>query len=198
MLQYIQFPYRLVTYADLGLVALITVVLAALHRIGEAARVQVLLLAAIAAISFGQAIAQNVERVLPRQPRRRLRLDGQPPPTWYAPPQFADASAPLLEPSLEPGFPSPVEEPAAESYSAAYPPARRARPDQHPDRHLLRRRRGRAPGRPQPGGDDGRPPARLERAARGHGQSRSGDRGVVGRWLTFFTIALCIVLLAVA
>ncbi|HET9185962.1 MAG TPA: hypothetical protein VFN82_07420, partial [Solirubrobacterales bacterium] len=57
--RYIQFPYRLVTYADLTAIGLVTLALAAMRRAGAPGRVAVWLLAAVAAFSFVLALRQN-------------------------------------------------------------------------------------------------------------------------------------------
>ena len=122
-LQFIQFPYRLLTYADLCLVGLVTIALAGLQRAGSAARVPVALLAVVAALSFGQAMVQNFEvRSWLGSRTEALASSTQTPPSWYAPLHFADASAPVVEPTLSDPLVVPVEGPEHDRYTATYPP----------------------------------------------------------------------------
>lgn len=46
----------------------------------------------------------------------------QPPPSWYAPPQFADGGAPVMQPTLPRPLTVPVEEGIRDSYRVDYPP----------------------------------------------------------------------------
>lgn len=122
LLQFIQFPYRIVTYVDICLVGLVTLALAAMQRDRSTSLVPVLVLAAIAAFNFGLSIAQNsaVRSWLPGRDAA-LASAARPPPTWYAPLQFADGSAPVVAPSLAPPLEFPFEE-IEERYAASYPP----------------------------------------------------------------------------
>lgn len=124
LLQFIQFPYRILTYVDICLVGLVTLALAAMQRDRSTSRVPVLVLAAIAAFNFGLSIAQN-SAVRSWLPGREYVLGSAvlPPVTWYAPLQFADGSAPVVEPTLARPLEFPVEE-IAETYLASYPPGR--------------------------------------------------------------------------
>ncbi|HET7121321.1 MAG TPA: hypothetical protein VFI17_08750 [Solirubrobacterales bacterium] len=123
--RYIQFPYRLVTYADLAVVGLVTVVLVAMKRAGTFGRVAVWLLAAIAAFGFAQSLAQNSD-ARSFLPNRSVAVESSftPPPTWYAPLQFADASAPEVEPTLRRPLIIAPESGDHESYTVSYPPGR--------------------------------------------------------------------------
>lgn len=124
LLQFIQFPYRILTYVDICLVGLVTLALAAMQRDRSTSRVPVLVLAAIAAFNFALSIEQNAS-VRSWLPERKYVLGSAvlPPVTWYAPLQFADGSAPVVEPTLARPLEFPVEE-IAESYAASYPPGR--------------------------------------------------------------------------
>ena len=124
LLQFIQFPYRILTYVDICLVGLVTLALAAMQRDSSTSRVPVLVLAAIAAFNFGLSIEQNsaVRSWLPGR-EDALASTVPPPPTWYAPLQFADGSAPVLAPTLAVPLEFPVED-IDDSYAASYPPGR--------------------------------------------------------------------------
>ncbi len=124
-LQYIQFPYRLLTYVDFCVVGLVTLVLAAAERRdnGSASLAAGATLAVIAVFNLGISVQQNFEV--------RSWLDGrdetlastvQPPPSWYAFIQFGDGSAPLVEPTLPQPLNVPVEEGIRDSYRIVYPP----------------------------------------------------------------------------
>jgi hypothetical protein len=121
--RFIQFPYRLLTYADLCLVGLVTLALAALQRVGTSARIPVALLAAIAVFSFGLAVDQNFKA--PSWLSGRAEALGsplQPPPSWYAPLQFADGSAPIVRPTLSDPLLVPLESAGKDRYELTYPP----------------------------------------------------------------------------
>lgn len=122
LLQFIQFPYRILTYVDICLVGLVTLALAAMQRDRSTSRAPVLVLAAIAAFNFGLSIEQN-QAVRSWLPSREYVLGSAvlPPVTWYAPLQFADGSAAEAEPTLARLLEFPVGD-IAESYAASYPP----------------------------------------------------------------------------
>ncbi|HET6550816.1 MAG TPA: hypothetical protein VFG79_20300 [Solirubrobacter sp.] len=121
LLRFIQFPYRVMTYVDLCVVGLVTLALAAMERDRATALVPALALAAIALLNFGLSVAQNFEvRSWLSGRDEALASSLQPPPSWYAPPQFADGSAPLVQPTL-----APLEFPLDgrhDGYRARYPP----------------------------------------------------------------------------
>jgi hypothetical protein len=122
LLQFIQFPYRILTYVDICLVGLVTLALAAMQRDRSSSRAPVLVLAAIAAFNFALSIEQS-SAVRSWLPGREYVLGSAllPPVTWYAPLQFADGAAPVVEPTLARPLEFPVEE-IAETYVASYPP----------------------------------------------------------------------------
>ena len=121
LLRFIQFPYRVMTYVDLCVAGLVTLALAAMERDRTTALIPALALAAIALLNFGLSITQNFEvRSWLSGRDEALASSLQPPPSWYAPPQFADGSAPLVEPTL-----APLEFPLdgrRDDYRASYPP----------------------------------------------------------------------------
>ncbi len=120
-LRYIQFPYRLLTFTDLALVGLIVLVLAALQRAGSQARIPVLLLAGIALLNLGLSIDQNSQvRSWLSGRDQALASPVRPPPSWYAPLQFADASAPVVTPTLAAPLEVPVKS-GVDSYTVTYP-----------------------------------------------------------------------------
>jgi hypothetical protein len=121
--QYIQFPYRITTYANLCVVGFATLVLAALERAGSRARLPVALLAAIALFNLGISIVQNTEvRSWLGSRDEALASAASPPPVWYANLQFADGSAPVVKPTLPKPLLVPVEEGIRDSYRVTYPP----------------------------------------------------------------------------
>lgn len=121
--RFIQFPYRLLTYADLCLVGLVTLTLAALQRAGISARAPVFLLTAIAVFNFGLAVDQSLK--VPSWLSGRadaLQSPLQPPQSWYAPLQFADGSAPIVKPTLPDPLLVPLESAGKDRYELTYSP----------------------------------------------------------------------------
>jgi hypothetical protein len=124
-LQYIQFPYRLLTYADFCVVGLVTLVLAGAERRGDssASVAAVAALAVIAAFNLAISVQQNFEvRSWLSGRDEALASTVQPPPSWYAFIQFGDGSAPVVEPTLAQPLNVPVEEGIRDSYRIVYPP----------------------------------------------------------------------------
>jgi hypothetical protein len=125
LLQYVQFPYRILTYADFCVVGMVTVVLAALERERSRDRsvAAVASLAAIAAFSLAISVAQNAEVRSWLNGRGETLLSSlQPPPSWYAFLQFGDGDAPVVQPTLSDPLNVPVEEGIRDSYRVEYPP----------------------------------------------------------------------------
>jgi hypothetical protein len=124
-LQYIQFPYRLLTYADFCVVGMVTLVLAALERRGSSrgTTAAVAALAAIALFNLVISVQQNFEvRSWLNGRAEAVASSTQPPPSWYAIVQFGDGSAPLVQPTLPQPLTVPVEEGIRDSYRVEYPP----------------------------------------------------------------------------
>lgn len=125
ILQYVQFPYRLLTYADFCVVGLVTLVLAGLEREGETSRSAAAMttLAAIAAFSLVISVQQNAEvRSWLTGRGEALTSSVQPPPSWYAFLQFGDGEGPVVQPTLDHPLTVPVEEGIRDSYRVEYPP----------------------------------------------------------------------------
>lgn len=127
VLRYIQFPYRIVTFAGFCVIGLVTVVLASLERAEPGPRwalPAVGVLAAIAAFSFAISLKQidDTRSWLPGGRGEALASSVQPPPSWYAIVQFGDGAAPVLEPTLPDPLLVPVEEGIRDSYRVEYPP----------------------------------------------------------------------------
>jgi hypothetical protein len=121
--QYIQFPYRITTYANLCVVGFATLVLASLERAESRARLPVALLAAVALFNLCISIVQNTEvRSWLGSRDEALASAASPPPVWYANLQFADGSAPVVKPTLPQPLLVPVEEGIREEYRVVYPP----------------------------------------------------------------------------
>jgi hypothetical protein len=124
-LRYIQFPYRLLTYANFCVVGLVTLALAALERrrASPAAVAGVAALAAIALFNLAISVRQNFEvRSWLAGRDEALASSVQPPPSWYAIVQFGDGEAPVVEPTLPEPLTVPVEEGVRDSYRVSYPP----------------------------------------------------------------------------
>lgn len=124
-LRYIQFPYRLLTYADFCVVGLVTLVLAAVERRGEssASAAAVATLAAVAVFSLAISVQQNFQvRSWLTGRDEALASTVQPPISWYAPLQFADGEGPVVKPTLPDPLAVPVEEGVRDSYRVEYPP----------------------------------------------------------------------------
>ncbi|HEX5989518.1 MAG TPA: hypothetical protein VFY75_04815 [Solirubrobacterales bacterium] len=127
VLQYVQFPYRIVTFAGFCVVGLVTVVLATLERSEWRppwAFPALVALVAIAAFNFAISVKQisDVRSWLPGGRAEALASSVQPPPSWYAIIQFGDGAAPVIEPSLPDPLLVPVEEGIRDSYTVEYPP----------------------------------------------------------------------------
>ena len=101
-LRFIQFPYRILTYVDLVVVGLVTLALAAVQRERSTALLPSLALACIAIFNFALSVDQifSVRSWLNGRDEAHLS-SATPPRSWYAPRQFADGSAPLVEPTLD-------------------------------------------------------------------------------------------------
>lgn len=124
-LEYIQFPYRLLTYADFCIVGMVTLVLAGFERqrSSPAAVAAVAALAAIALFNLGISVQQNSQvRSWLGSREDALASSVQPPPSWYAFLQFGDGDGPVVEPTLSQPLTVPVEEGARDSYRVEYPP----------------------------------------------------------------------------
>ncbi|HKO39195.1 MAG TPA: hypothetical protein VJU14_12585 [Solirubrobacterales bacterium] len=124
-LQYIQFPYRLLTYANFCVVGVVTLVLAAMERRSSspASAAAVTALAAIAVFNLAISVRQNSE-VRSWLPSRdaAVATTVQPPPTWYAFLQFGEGKAPIMKPTLRRPLTVPVKEGIRDSYRIEYPP----------------------------------------------------------------------------
>jgi hypothetical protein len=124
-LQYIQFPYRLLTYADFCVVGMVTLALAALERQGSnsGTTAAVAALAAIALFNLAISVQQNFQvRSWLNGREEAVASSSQPPPSWYAIVQFGDGSAPVVRPTLPQPLTVPVEEGVRDSYTVEYPP----------------------------------------------------------------------------
>lgn len=124
-LQYIQFPYRLLTYADFCVVGMVTLALAATERRRSSAgsTAAIATLAAIALFNLAISIQQNFQvRSWLNGRDEAVASSVQPPPSWYAIVQFGDGSAPVVQPTLPQPLTVPVEEGVRDSYTVEYPP----------------------------------------------------------------------------
>ncbi len=124
-LRYIQFPYRLVTYADFCVVGLVTLVLAGLERRRSSAGsfAAVAALAAIAAFSLAISVRQSFEVRSWLGGRAEATASSvRPPRSWYAIVQFADGEGEVVAPTLPRPLHVPVGEGIRDSYRVEYPP----------------------------------------------------------------------------
>lgn len=124
-LQYIQFPYRLLTYADFCVVGMVTLALAAVDRRGpsSASTAATAALVAIAGFNLAISVQQNFDvRSWLSGRDEALATTVKPPPSWYAFIQFADGEAPVMRPTLPDVLWVPVEEGVRDSYRVEYPP----------------------------------------------------------------------------
>ena len=125
-LPYVQFPYRIMTYVDFCVVALVTLALAAAERSESQRRwaaPAVAALAAIAAFNLAITIQQNIEvRSWLSGRDKALASSVQPPKSWYAFLQFGDGAAPVAQPTLPDPLTVPVGEGIRDSYTVEYPP----------------------------------------------------------------------------
>lgn len=125
LLQYVQFPYRILTYADFCVVGMVTLALAWLERRGRspAAAAAVTALAAIAAFNLAISVAQSFEVRSWLGGRAEATASSvSPPPSWYAFIQFGDGAGPVVQPTLSEPLKVPVEEGIRDSYRIEYPP----------------------------------------------------------------------------
>lgn len=188
-LAFIQFPYRVVTYVTLCVVGLVTLALAAMQRDASTARLPVLGLAAIAAFAFVLSLQQNSEvRSWLGDRDEALASSVEPPPTWYAPRQFADGSAPLVEPTLP-----PLEisvEGRHDAYATVYPPggAGTAETNLAVGTYLVDLTGAEPVGRTEDGRMVVRLPASPDRPRRIEANGAWGAGVTAGRWLTIVSL----------
>ncbi len=119
--RYIQFPYRLLTYADLAAVGLVTLALVGLRRAGPRGRIGALALVGIAVFALALSIVQ-ASQVRSWLPGRAFAHEswGVPPGSWYTGLQFADAAAPRVG-ATQPILRIPAGSGARRSYTVEYP-----------------------------------------------------------------------------
>ena len=125
LLQYVQFPYRILTYVDFCVVGLVTLALAGLERQRGSAResAAVAALVAIGLFNLAISVVQNDQvRSWLNGRDEALASTVQPPPSWYAFLQFGDGDAPIVQPTLPEPLNVPVEEGIRDSYRIEYPP----------------------------------------------------------------------------
>lgn len=198
VLRYIQFPYRLLAFADLALVGLAVIVLAALQRSGLRPGAPAVVLAAIAAVGLWQSIEQNAE-VRSWLPDREAAVASTvtPPPTWYAPLHFADASEPVVRPEARGELRVPVESGIADEYALRVPPgpATTIKTNVLAGPYLVRVRGAKPVGRTE----EGEMVVALPASGRDREVTFAGGWGAavtVGRWITLLAIALATALVS--
>jgi len=125
LLQYVQFPYRILTYVDFCVVGLVTLALAGLERQRGSARqtAAVAALVAIGLFNLAISVAQNDQvRSWLSGRDEALASTVQPPLSRYAVLQFGDGEGPIVQPTLPEPLNVPVEEGIRDSYRIEYPP----------------------------------------------------------------------------
>ncbi|HEU4707459.1 MAG TPA: hypothetical protein VFS64_09735 [Solirubrobacterales bacterium] len=200
-LQYIQFPYRLVTYAGFCVVGLVTLVLAGLERRESSAGsfAAVVVLAAIGLFSFAISIQQNIEvRSWLGGRGEALASSVQPPPSWYAIIQFGDGEGEVVQPTLPQPLTVPVEEGIRDSYRVEYPagPAGTAQTNIDTGPYLVDVSGATPVGRNEAGQMVVRLPASPHRARVVVVSGKESAAVVVSRWISVLAAVFC--LLAVA
>jgi hypothetical protein len=129
--RFIQFPYRLLTYADLIALGLLILVLAGLRARPRLFRWATVAVAAIAVVSTGQALAQSlavpswltiVDHTTAHGREAAFISPTNPPLAWYAVGDFADASEPVVRPTLPSSLNTPIEDSRRLDYQVSYPP----------------------------------------------------------------------------
>jgi hypothetical protein len=201
-LQYIQFPYRLVTYADFCVVGLVTLALAELERqrssVGAFAAIVVL--SAIAAFSFAISIQQNFEvRSWLGGRAEALGSSVQPPPSWYAIIQFGDGEGKVAQPTLPQPLTVPIQEGIRDSYRVTYPPgpAGTAQTNIDTGPYLVDVSGATPAGRNEAGQMVVRLPASPNRPREVIVSAEDSAAVVVSRWLSLAALALCLALFLV-
>ena len=201
-LQYIQFPYRLVTYADFCVVGLVTLVLAGLERRQSSAGsfAAVAALAAIAAFNLAISIQQNFEvRSWLSGRGEALASSVQPPPSWYAIIQFGDGDGEVVQPTLPQPLTVPVEEGIRDSYRVSYPPgpAGTAQTNIDTGPYLVDVSGATPVGRNEAGQMVVRLPASLNRPRVVVVSAEDSGAVVVSRWISAAALALSLLAIAV-
>ncbi|HET9152814.1 MAG TPA: hypothetical protein VFN85_01710 [Solirubrobacterales bacterium] len=200
-LQYIQFPYRLLTYADFCVVGMVTLVLAGLER-GSSGPVRlagVVSLAAIALFSLVISVQQSFEvRSWLGGRSEALASPVQPPPSWYAFLQFGDGEGPLMRPTLPRPLTVPVEEGIRASYRVAYPPgpAGTAQTNIATGSYLVDVSGAEPVGHSEEGQMLVRLPASPDRPRVVVVSAEDGPAVVVSRWISVLAVALSVVAVA--
>jgi hypothetical protein len=128
--RFVQVPERLVTYADLLIVGLIVLGLAGLRTRRRAFRRATIAVAAIGLVGIVQALAQILaipSYITPfdTSPHSRDVIFVAPnrtPLSWYAGPEFADASQPTAQPTLARHLDVPTSASRRLTYELTYPP----------------------------------------------------------------------------
>lgn len=202
-LQYIQFPYRLVTYADLCVVGLVTLGLAGLERRQQSAGsfAAVAVLAVIAAFNLAISIQQNFEvRSWLSGRGEALVSSVKPPPSWYAIIQFGDGEGEVVQPTLPVPLTLPVQEGIRDSYRVEYPPgpAGTAQTNVDTGPYLVDVSGATPVGRNEAGQMVVRLPASPHRPRVVVVSGKDSAAVVASRWISALALALCLAAIGVA
>jgi hypothetical protein len=196
-LQYIQFPYRLLVYADFCVVGVITLVLAALERRPSSLSLAaVAALAAIAVFNLVISVQQNFEvRSWLAGRGEAVASTFQPPPSWYAFLQFGDGEGPIVAPTLSRPLTVPVEEEGIrDSYRIEYPagPAGTAQTNIATGSYLVDVAGAEPVGHSEAGQMVVRLPASPDRPRTVVVSAEDGPAVVVSRWITVAALAFSV------
>jgi hypothetical protein len=129
--RYIQFPFRLLTYADLAVIGLLILALAGVNDRPRTYRAASLVVAVVAVISVVQAMSQAYgarswatffDSTTPHGREIATLSQNYPPPTYYAPSDFSEISEPIVTPTLPGELEVPLTQSHGLDYEVSYPP----------------------------------------------------------------------------
>lgn len=202
VLRYLQFPYRIVTFADFCVVGMVVVVLAAIERAERPPRWAVPavgVLTAIAAFSFAISVKQMIDTrsFLPSRDKA-VASSVKPPRSWYAIIQFGDGEGPVLQPTLPRPLLVPVEEGIRDTYTVRYPPgpAGTAQTNINTGDYLVDVEGARPVGRSEAGQMIVRLPASPRRPRTVVVSGEDSATVVISRWISVISLLAALVALA--
>jgi hypothetical protein len=129
--RYIQFPFRLLTYADLAVIGLLILALAGVRDRPRAYRAASLIVAVVAVISVVQATGQAygarswatfLDSTTPHGREIATLSQDFPPPTYYPLSDFAESNEPIVTPTLPGELDVPFTQSHGLDYDVSYPP----------------------------------------------------------------------------
>jgi hypothetical protein len=198
-MQFIQFPYRILTYVDLVVVGLVTLALAGVQRDKSTSLAPVLALAAIATFNFVLSVDQSFDVRSWLLGREEAHISSVTlPRTWYASRQFADGMAPVVEPSLDSS--RLLVGDGGDAVTAVYPPgpAGTVETNVATGPYFVSVSGARAVGRTEDGLMVVALPRSPDRPRRVVVRAAWGTAMTVGRWLTVLSLTVALALAAAA